>query len=138
MNGIIWTCLFFSFCSSSHWRGHQRSGGDPGRPGIRLLIFPVPFPATTFAGTRTLVLSAHVPFSLLLLLQELCLHYGALLVRVLLWVLSTGERFILRLKKKLFMRWCHDLCLLCFLWFRLSMTNTSSLSTISYTHPCRC
>lgn len=92
--------MFFSFCSGSHWRGHQWSGGDPGCSVIRLLIFPVPFPAETFAGTRTLVLSAHVPFSLLLLLQELCLHYGALLVRVLLWVLGTGWRFILRLKKK--------------------------------------
>lgn len=109
LNCIIWHCLFLSFCSGSHWRGHQRSGGDPGCAGIRLLFFPVSLPAASLAGARTLVLSAHVPFSLLLLLQELCLHYGALLVRVLLWILSTGRIYSEAQKSVSCMMWCHNL-----------------------------
>lgn len=82
-------------CSSAHRRGHQRAGGDPGGPGLRLLLLPVQVPAAPPAGARALVLPAHVQVPLLLLLQELCLHHGPLLVRLLLRLLGPGsERLV--------------------------------------------
>lgn len=74
----------------SYWSWHLRSGGDTGCAGQRLLLLPVPLLTAPSAGARPLVLSTHVPFPLLFLLQELCLHHGALLVRVFLWLLCTG------------------------------------------------
>lgn len=76
----------------SYWSWYLRSGGDTGRAGQRLLLLPVPFPAAPSVGAWPMVISAHVPFPLLLLLQELCLHHGALLVWVLLWILCSGQR----------------------------------------------
>ncbi|XP_075763480.1 phospholipid-transporting ATPase ID isoform X4 [Pelodiscus sinensis] len=71
-----------------HRRGHQRAGGYPGGAGLRLLLRPVPVPAAPPAGARALVLPAHVQVPLLLLLQELRLHHGPLLVRLLLRLLG--------------------------------------------------
>lgn len=82
-------------CSSSHRRGHQRAGRNPGRPGLRLLLLPVQVPAAPPAGARALVLPAHVQVPVLLLLQELRLHHGPLLVRLLLRLLGPGsERLV--------------------------------------------
>lgn len=74
----------------SYWSRDLRSGGDPGCPGQRLLFLSVPFLTAPPASARPLVLPANVSFPLLFLLQELCLHHGALLVWLLLWFLCTG------------------------------------------------
>lgn len=87
----------------SYWSRDLRSGGDPGCPGQRLLLLPVPLLTAPPASARPLVLPANVSLPLLLLLQELCLHHGALLVWLLLWLLCTGiahEEFGQKKKKK--------------------------------------
>lgn len=78
-------------CSGPHRRGHQRAGRHPGRAGLRLLLLAVQVPAAPPAGARALVLPAHVQVPLLLLLQELRLHHGPLLVRLLLRLLGPGS-----------------------------------------------
>lgn len=88
LKGWSTLCVLFS-CSHRCW--HQRSGGDAGRPGVRLRLGSVSVPAAALAGTRTVVLRPHVQLPVLFFLQELCLHAGALLVRLLLWFLSSGK-----------------------------------------------
>lgn len=88
LKGWSTLCVLFS-CSHRCW--HQRSGGDAGRPGVRLRLGSVSVPAAALAGTRTVVLRPHVQLPVLFFLQELCLHVGALLVRLLLWFLSSGK-----------------------------------------------
>lgn len=84
-----------SMIKSERGRGRRADGGDPGVPGLRLLLLPVQVPAAPPAGARALVLPAHVQVPLLLLLQELCLHHGPLLVRLLLRLLGPGsERLV--------------------------------------------
>lgn len=88
LKGCSTLCALFS---CSHRCRDQRSGGDAGRPGGGLLLGSVSLPAAPPAGTRTVVLRPHVQLPVLFFLQELCLHAGALLVRLLLWFLSSGK-----------------------------------------------
>lgn len=89
---LVLSCL----CSGPHWCGDQRARRDPGCPGFRLLLLTIQVPAAPPAGARALVLPAHVQVPLLFLLQELCVHHGPLLVRLLLRLLGPGTELLAR------------------------------------------
>lgn len=88
---VQWSDQRPSCCSCPHWGWHQWPGGDAGGPVQRLLLRAVPLPAAPAPGPRAVVLHPHVQVPQVLLLQEFCLHLGALLVWLLLWLLSTGR-----------------------------------------------
>lgn len=151
-NRHLYSTLFslsvFSFCCSrcSYWSWYLRSGGDPGRAGQWLLLCPVPLPSAASAGSRSLVIPTHVPFSLLFLLQEFCLHHGALLVRLLLWLLCSGQKVEVmgsiehqdpEVKNCFHYFYLWNSCVFVFP-YRRCMISTSSLSTTLSTRPSLC
>jgi len=88
-------CMCRPCCSCPHRCGHLGPGRHAGRPLQRLLLLPVLFPRASPPRARPMVVPPHVQVSQVLLLQELCLHAVPLLVRVLLWILCTGNAFII-------------------------------------------
>src|SRR6218665_1804415 len=84
-------CICLMCCSGPHWGWHQRPGRDAGRSGERFCARSVPLSRAAVARSRSVVVSANVQVPQVLLLQELCIQALPSLVRVLLWLLSTGE-----------------------------------------------
>ena len=92
---LRWKCqwlLLISFFSGTYRNRNQRPGRSSGCPCERLLSGSVPLSWASPTRPWPMVIPPDVQVPQVLLLQELCIHPLPLLVCLLLWFLSPGER----------------------------------------------